>query len=296
MLVHRTPPAFAAGAAVTRVAGDLTDASSLEAACDGVRTVLHLAGYVGEDTAQCDAVNGRGTESLVVAARMAGVERIVYVSSAAVYGFGVHRGAAEDDVVVAPRTPVSRSRARAERAVLEAGGVVLRPLFVYGDGDTRFVPVVVGALRRLPLLVDHGRARLSLVAVDDLAAALVALAALPASGWRPGSYHVTDGQPVAFRQVVASLAEILAFPLPRFSVPYPLARLIVGVARGRSFGARRGSAAAHRLFLVARDHFYDSSRLWTLLGRGPGGPFVERIGEYADWYRKLLSGSASAVT
>ena len=295
ILVHRSPPALAAGAPVTHVAGDVTEPSSLEAACDGVHTVLHLANYVGEDAARCDAVNARGTESLVAAARKAGVERIVYVSSAAVYGFAVHRGATEDEVVVAPVTPVSRSRVRAERAVLDFGGVVLRPLFIYGNGDTRFVPVVLAAMRHLPFLVDRGGARLSLVAVDDLAEALVALAALPAPAWRSGSYHITDGQPVAFRQVVASLAEILAIPLPRWSLPYPLARAVVGVARGRSLGAKHGSAAAHRMFLVARDHFYDSSRLWTLLGRSPGSRFVERIAEYASWYRTQLSDPGAAV-
>jgi len=59
----------------------------------------------------------------------------------------VHRGASEAGTRVAPATPVSRSRVAAEDAVLDAGGMVLRPMFVYGTGDTRFLPALA---RRSP--------------------------------------------------------------------------------------------------------------------------------------------------
>jgi nucleoside-diphosphate-sugar epimerase len=201
-----------------------------------------------------------------------------------VYGWAVHRGATEDEVTPAPATPVSRSRVRAERAILDVGGIVLRPLFVYGDGDTRFVPVVLRALRRLPFLIDRGEARISVVCVDDLAAAISALATIPGSGVS-GAFHISDGRPVAFRDLVQCLSQAVAVRLPRWSLPYPLARLVMRAGAGHSGGLGVWSeSVAHRLFLVARDHYYDSSAIWSLTGLQPGQPLEGRVEDLARWY------------
>ena len=296
LLVHKSNPPLPAAGRVEHVLGDLAEPSSLRTVCEGIDIVLHLASHVSDDPESCEIVNARGTEALVASARAAGVRRLIYLSTAAVYGHAVHRGVNEDAVSVAPATPVSRSRAQAERAVLGVGGVVLRPLFVYGDGDTRFVPVLLGALRRLPILIDRGKARVSVLAVDDLAAALQALAELRGHAWRPGAYHVTDGHPITLRDMVTILGSTLGFDPPRRSLPYPMVRLIYRVAGTQALGSKSWSAsAAHRLFLVARDHFYDSSRLWKLVGLRPGAPFANRIADYAAWYARFEPGSRRAT-
>jgi nucleoside-diphosphate-sugar epimerase len=302
LLVHDRPVADADRSEFESVRADLAAPSSLDGLCDGIGTVLHLAGYVGPDAARCESVNAVGTEALVAAARRAGCRRFVSLSSAAVYGYGVHDGASEDEVEVAPVTAVSRSRARAERAVLAAGGVVLRPLFIYGPGDTRFLPVVIAALLRWPFLVDGGRARVSVVAVEDLARVALGLARLPDGAWRPGPLHVTDGAPLRFRELVERLHGEFGLPVPRLSLPYSIARLILRAAAARSRkapGADAGAeSATHRLFLVARDHVYDSARVWRLTGLEPGAPFSEQFARCAAWYRRYVpaeAGPARAV-
>lgn len=296
LAVHARPVAGADGAGFECVPVDLADPSSLAGVCDGVGTVLHLASHIGPDSARCEAVNALGTEALVAVARQAGCRRFLYLSSAAVYGYGVHDGATEDEVEVAPATAVSRSRARAEWAVLAAGGVVLRPLFVYGPGDTRFLPVVIAALRRWPFLVDGGRARISVVAVEDLARVVLRVACLPEAAWRPGAFHVTDGVPLAFRELVDRLQSELALSVPRLSLPYPVARLVLRAAARASRGApaaESGAASAmHRLFLVARDHVYDSSRVWGLTGLAPGRPFAEQFARCVPWYARYVPAAA----
>lgn len=288
LLVHRAEPEPVAVPA-ERLRGDLAEPSSLNGMCDGVDTVLHLAGIVSDDPERCDAVNARGTEALVALAYAAGVRRFLYLSNAAVYGYAVHRQATEGDAVVRPATPVSRSRARAERAVLDAGGLVLRPLFVYGTGDTHFVPVVVRALRRAPFLVSGGRARLSLIAVDDLAAAITALVRMPATAWRPGAYHATDGVPIRFRELAEVLAQGFGLHVPARTLPYLAARMLLRARGARLLAARTWTAsAAHRLFLVARDHSYDATRLRELTAWAPGAAFPARLPEYLPWYREYL--------
>lgn len=290
LLVHdRSPdPPWPAGTDIVRA--DLARPGSLAGVCESVETVLHAASYIGDDPDRLDAVNARGTEALVSEARAAGVRRFVYVSSAAVYGYAVHRNARETEVTVDPSTPISRSRAGAEKAVLAGDGLVLRPLFVYGRGDTRFLPVVVRALERFPFMIGGGRARLSVISVDDLAAAMIALADGRAEAPRGGVYHATDGQPVRFRDIVAALGRELGLRRPFFSLPFFLARRVLG-SGGRSGFADAGRASkAHRLFLIAKDHYYDPTRLWELLGTRPGPSLPEQLPRYAAWYREYLAG------
>lgn len=296
LLVHRTPVPPEVAVGVELVRGDLGDPTSLAACCEGADTVLHLASHIGDDEAACEAVNARGTKALMAAAREAGARNLLYLSNAAVYGYAVHNGAREDHVRVAPATPVSRSRARAEKAVLEAGGMVLRPLFVYGEGDERFIPVLMRAFMRLPFLPNGGRARLSVVAVDDLAAAIAALAA---SGWAPSesaAHHVTDGCPVTLREIAVILGRSLGVPVPKHSLPYGLARWIVRLgARSAAGGTRWTRSSAHRLFLVSYDHCYDAARLWSLLGSSPGPPLAKRFPAYAAWYARFVPDRPAAL-
>lgn len=76
---------------VTLIKGDIRDSEVLRSAMNGVTHVVHLAALVSvpesmkDPVPTCD-VNVAGTESVLSAAREAGVKRFVYATSAAVYG------------------------------------------------------------------------------------------------------------------------------------------------------------------------------------------------------------------
>ena len=284
LLVHRRPAGVPLGAGVEVVHGDLTAPASLRGICTGVHTVLHLAAEVGDDPQRCAAVNVEGTQALVAEARSAGVRRVIYLSTAAVYGNGEHRDIAEDEVPPAPVSVASRTRLIAEHAVLATGGVVLRPMFVYGPGDAWFIPQLAGALRRFPVTFDGGRARQSLVAVDDLARAIAAIAV---DGWRPGEVgvlHAAHPEPVTMAELTEALVTWLDVPPPQRDVPFEQARALFGDDPRR----------LRQLELIARDHVYDSSRLWRRTGLHPVG-FARRFPEYADRYRAAMSAVTSAA-
>jgi nucleoside-diphosphate-sugar epimerase len=289
LLLHLRPPDQTLPAGFEAVSGDLCRPETLSGLCEGVDTVLHIATYIGDDPGLLEAVNVRGTEALVSQARVAGVRKFAYVSSAAVYGYAVHRNAREAEATVDPATPISRSRAGAERAVLAGGGLVLRPLFVYGHGDTRFLPVIIRSLERFPFMIAGGRARLSVISVDDLAAALIALADDGGPALPRGVYHATDGQPIRFRTIGAALSKELGVRRPLFSLPFFLARRVLGSPGRTAFPGSGRASKAHRLFLVAKDHYYDSTKLWGLIRTRPGPPFPEQLPKYVDWYRQFLT-------
>jgi uncharacterized protein YbjT (DUF2867 family) len=98
------------------VAGDLTDAASLQRACAGVQRVLAAAhGLLGRGRWRSEAVDDAGHRALFAAAQTAGVERLVYTSA---YGAG-------------PDHPIDffRTKHAVEQALAASGlpHVVLRP-------------------------------------------------------------------------------------------------------------------------------------------------------------------------
>ena len=73
------------------IEGDLRDSSSIEKAVRGMDIIFHEAAFVSvaesmEKPQECFDVNVTGTSILFEAARKAGVKRIVFATSAAVYG------------------------------------------------------------------------------------------------------------------------------------------------------------------------------------------------------------------
>jgi 2-alkyl-3-oxoalkanoate reductase len=295
LLVHRRHAGVPLGPGVEAVHGDLTAPTSLRGICTGVHTVLHLAAEVGDDEQRCEAVNVGGTRALVAEALRARVRRMIYLSTAAVYGDGghgvgghsangKHSGAGEDEVPPAPVSVASRTRLTAERAVLAIGGVALRPMFVYGPGDTWFIPALAGALRRFPVTIDGGRARQSLVAVDDLAQAIAAIAV---DIWKPGEVgvlHATHPEPVTMAELTQALVTWLDVPPPTGDVTFEQARVFV----------RDDPRRLRQLELIARDHVYDGSRLWRRTRVRPVG-FARRFAEYAGAYRTTTTTTINAA-
>ncbi|NKI44374.1 NAD-dependent epimerase/dehydratase family protein [Streptomyces physcomitrii] len=266
-------------------AGDLTDVPSLRAACEGADTLVHCASYVGGDAAACEAVNAQGTRDLLAAAERAGVRRVLYVSTTAVYGPGPHRGLSAQELPPAPASPTSRSRLAAEQAVLAAGGTVLRAPFVLGPGDKWVVPALAELLHRVPALPAEGRALLSFVAVDDLAALLTELALSP-DDLTPGIQHAAHPDPVPLHEFAALLTRHLGLAAPTASLT---AEQYLDRVRDTP-----GRVTPHQARMLTEDRWY-RTEAWQTAGTTPGPGTAIRLAEYAGWYRGVLTPRAHRV-
>ncbi|MCZ7440051.1 NAD(P)-dependent oxidoreductase [Micromonospora sp. WMMC241] len=249
-------------AAVTVVRGDLAEPATLAGACAEVDVVIHAASYVGPDARRCAVVNDLGTAALARAATEAGVRRLVYVSTASVYGPGPHRGATEGALPTAPASPTSASRLAAEGWVGSAGGLVLRPHLVYGAGD-RWVLPGLAALLAGPGLIENGDALMSMIGVPDLARVTVALALDRIGAPTAPVYHANHPRPIRLGDALAALAGRLEVALPRGTLSRAAARTLLPHLPDRL------------IELAAVDHWYDSTAVWRDAGIPPGPP-VER--------------------
>jgi len=153
--------------------GDLVDPHSLRRACEGIDTIIHLAGiaHVGSAaSAEARAVNLDGSLSLLRMAIDAGVKRFVFLSST---------------LSLDQSTQYGRDKHAVEEALLAAAAagsieaVILRAVNIYGVGMRGNIAAMIrlissGVLPRLPKLTN----RLSLVGVDDVVSALLLAATL----------------------------------------------------------------------------------------------------------------------
>jgi len=149
---HNRPPADG----VEYVTGDLLRGEGVAAALDGVATVLHLSGGPkGDDEA---------TRNLVRAARVSGVQHLVYIS-----------------VVGADRVPLAwvRTKLESERAIADSGipWTTLRAAQFHDLALT-----MVEKMARLPILPAPGGLRLQPVDAREVAARLAELTLAAPSG------------------------------------------------------------------------------------------------------------------
>ncbi|MDW8809007.1 NAD(P)-dependent oxidoreductase [Streptomyces scabiei] len=260
------------------VPADLADPTTLRGICDGVDVLIHCAAQIGGTVEANEAVNARGTAALVEEAHRAGVSRIVHLSTASVYGRGTYRGSRPEELTRRPGSPTSRTRAVAEDAVLAAGGIVLRPHLIYGEGDTWVGPGLARILRDLPGTVAGWPSLMSVIAVQDLAGLLVATAFAPSSALTSSVYHAAHTSPVTAHAVLRAIAACTGIRWPDGEF---------GIERARAILAENGASPA-ALDLLTTDHFFDSVPLWSDLGRDPGAGFDTEFRQAARWYRKTL--------
>ncbi|OII21472.1 NAD-dependent epimerase/dehydratase family protein [Curtobacterium sp. MCBA15_013] len=217
------------------VLGSMTDPAAVARAVEGIEAVVHLAAKVSlaGDPDDFVRVNVDGTRTLLDAARGAGVERFVFVSSPSV----AHTGSSLVGADAGPAEPArargdyARTKAAAELLALAADApgfavVAVRPHLVWGPGDTQLVGRIVDRARTgcLPLL-DSGAALIDTLYVDNAASAMVAALDHAADdGVHGNAYVVTNGEPRPVGDLLAGICTASGVPAPRVHVPAAVAR------------------------------------------------------------------------
>ncbi|MFY1671237.1 NAD-dependent epimerase/dehydratase family protein [Plantactinospora sp. WMMB334] len=166
--------------------GDIRDPRVMDEAADGATAVLHCAAALPSyPAAEIRSIIVDGTANVLRAARRARVERVLHVSSTAVYGLPRQVPTPEEH----PREPVdtySAAKAAAEEIAerYRAEGLptaILRPKTFLGPGRMGLFAMLFEWAeegRNFPVL-GSGDVRIQMFAVDDLVAAVLTVLAAP---------------------------------------------------------------------------------------------------------------------
>ena len=207
---------------LTVIEGSITDRATLDAAFDGIDDAFHLAALwlyecVHEPRAAVE-VNVVGTYNVIEAALAAEIRKLVYSSSASVYGNAVFTPMTEDHPF-ANRTLYGATKLAGEqflRAMNEQHGfgyLGLRYMNVYGprmDDKGTYVSVIMKVLDRIaagepPVIFGDGTQSYDFVHVDDVARANLCAMKSDATD---ANYNVGCGVGTSLTELVDLLLEI----------------------------------------------------------------------------------------
>jgi nucleoside-diphosphate-sugar epimerase len=266
------------------VRGDVRDRATVRAACDGADVVFHNVAQVplARDRALFDSVNVIGTANVLLAARDAGVPKVVHTSSSAVFGIPNANPVTE----TSPRRPLEaygRAKLRAEQLCHEAAAAgldvtIVRPRTILGHGRLGIFAVLFDfvAAGAPVYLLGRGDNRYQLVHADDLADACLR------AGDRPGPtiYNVGATEFGTMRETISALVDHAGTGSPIRSLPTAPAR--AGMRALATVGL--APFAPYHWLLYSESLWFDTTKARSELGWEPRHSNASMLIESYDWY------------
>lgn len=259
------------------IEGDLCDRATVATAVKDIRYILHFGALPSvirsvEDPWSANAVNIDGTLNILLAARDAGVERIVFSSSSSVYG-DTPVLPKREDMIPMPLSPYALQKLTGEhycRIFHQLYGVkayALRYFNVFGPRQNpksdyaAVIPLFVKALLedRAPVIHGDGGQTRDFTFVEDVIRANLACCTAPddAAG---RAYNVAWGNRISILELARTIARIL----------------------GKDIEPRHEAARAGDV----RDSQADSTLARKHLGWEPLVSFDEGLARTIAWYRR----------
>jgi UDP-glucose 4-epimerase len=257
--------------------GDLTDPELCARACEGAEVIFHEAALasVPRSVAEPSTTNLHcvtATLNLLVAARAAGVRRVVYAGSSSAYG-DTPTLPKQEDMLPNPISPYAVAKLAGEqymRAFARVYGletVVLRYFNVFGpfqDPTSHYSGVLAVFCRRMlagaaPTIFGDGEQSRDFTYIDNVVHANLLAADAPAVKVAGQMMNVATGSRCTLNETFSILREL------------------IGYDGDPVYGALRSGDI--------RDSLADISRAVELLGYRPIVDFREGLRRTVEWYR-----------
>ena len=215
--------------------GDVTDIESIDRAIKGCDTCYHLAGLARQwspDEAAFKRVNVVGTSNVVQSAIGNSLRKIVFTSTAGVFGPSVEAGFIDEQSRIPESHPTAyeSTKREAERIVLEhcASGrieaCIACPTRTFGPGPLTEANSVTQIMQRYESgkwrwVPGNGKAIGNYVFVDDVVRGLI----LAMDKGSSGSRYILGGENLSFEQVFALIKQHSSrqhnlIPIPRAAI------------------------------------------------------------------------------
>lgn len=235
------------GEALEVITGSVADADCVRAAVEGVARIFHLAALpsvprsIEHPWPSHDAIANGGLQVLL-AARAAGVRRVVMASSSSVYG-DADTYPVDEAQVLAPISPYAVMKANNEHyaevfsALYGMDIVRLRYFNVFGPRQmpgsayAAAIPIFVEAMRRgeSPPIYGDGTQSRDFTFVENVVQANIAAGDAP--GAIAGAYNIAGGESISLLRVLDALNAILGTQLPPRFLPRRPGDIQVSFAR-----------------------------------------------------------------
>jgi UDP-glucose 4-epimerase len=222
----------ALGHSVAFTQADLEDLAALRTACEGVDYVLHQAALASvprsvKDPLTSHASNINGTLSLLLAARDAGVRRVVYAASSSAYG-NQPTQPKHEEMVPQPLSPYAVQKLTCEHyiqafcKVYGMEGVCLRYFNIFGPrqaADSPYSGVIAQFIYKMmagetPTIYGDGSTSRDFTFVANAVNANLLACTAPSEIATGRVFNIGTGHSHTLNELYATLAEILGFAHP----------------------------------------------------------------------------------
>jgi UDP-N-acetylglucosamine/UDP-N-acetyl-alpha-D-glucosaminouronate 4-epimerase len=262
------------------VEGDLADPAACAAACKGIEIVYHEAALASVPRSVADPVTTNvncvdASLNILVAARAAGVRRVIYAGSSSVYGESPELPKRED-MLPEPISPYAVAKLAGEhymRAFTRVYGietVVLRYFNVFGpyqDPTSHYSGVLAIFCRKMlageqPTIYGDGEQSRDFTFIENVVHANLLAGDAPAEKVAGQMMNLATGQRITLNQT------------------YEILRELTGYTGRPAYGEGRSGDI--------RDSLADISLAKKLLGYEPVVDFREGLRRTVDWYRTIV--------
>ncbi len=274
------------------VYGDLANLESQDGVLNDVDIVFHVAAAYRQEGVSRDyfwKVNVDGTRALLESARKSGVRRFVHCSTVGVQG-EIENPPAKETAPYKPGDHYQESKMEGEKLAIgffekyEMEGVVVRPVGIYGPGDTRFLKLFKFINNGKFRMIGKGDVLYHLTFVEDLVEGIIlAGEKKEAVG---NTYTIGGEEYLKLKELVEYIAKILEKPVAKSSLPLlPVYfAAIICESLCRPFGIEP-PLYRRRLDFFTKDRAFDISRAKEDLKYKPKVTLEDGLSRTAKWYK-----------
>ncbi|CAN5673776.1 NAD-dependent epimerase/dehydratase family protein [soil metagenome] len=272
------------------VRGDIRDRGAVRAAFEGVDVVLNNVAQVplAKDHELFWSVNVLGAANVLLAARDAGVSKVVHTSSSAIFGIPDTNPVVED-TPGKPLEAYGRAKLEAELLCHEAAASgldvsIIRPRTILGHGRLGIMAILFEFVAEgAPVFVmGGGRNRYQFVHANDLADATL----LAADREGPATYNIGGDSPGTMRETLTALVEHAGTGSKVRSLPTGPAAAAMKLLAGPGLIP----LAPYHWLMYGESLWFDTTKARQDLGWAPTCDNAEMLIESYEWFLRNRSG------
>jgi nucleoside-diphosphate-sugar epimerase len=269
---------------------DIKDSEAVKDNFTGIDKVFHIAAaYRTEhsDQDEFSAVNIGATRNLLEAAKSANVRRFIHCSTVGVQG-EIEQPPADEAYRFAPGDHYQESKLKGEllaRDYFANGlkGTIVRPVGIYGPGDTRFLKLFRPISKGRFIMIGSGEVLYHMTFIDDLIQGFIL------AGSRDealGEVYTIAGETyTTLRELVDLIADVLEKPHPRFSIPFwPVLTAAVVCDKACRLVGVSPPLYPRRVEFFSLDRAFSIAKAKAQLGYRPAVGLREGLSRTAAWY------------
>jgi len=270
---------------------DIKNEASVMDHFEAFDVVYHIAAaYRTEhsDRSEFYDVNVLGTRNLLEAARTFNAGRFVHCSTVGVQG-EIEDPPANENYRTKPGDHYQASKLDGEQTARQyfaqgLPGCVVRPVGIYGSGDTRFLKLFKAIHRGKFVMIGSGETLYHLTFIDDLISGFILAGTHPAAAGEV--FTIAGARYTTLNELVALIARILNTSVPKWRIPawsvLTAAHLCDRICRPLGISP---PIYPRRVEFFILDRAFSIQKAQNLLGYQPQVGLEEGLRRTAEWYQ-----------